>query len=121
MPDSSSRLADWLARIESLSAIQIELGLERVKVVFERLAIEPPVTVLHVAGTNGKSSCVAILEGLLRQSGCSVGCYTSPLLRRYNERIPVDGEDCNDARITAAFERIEAVRGDIPLTYFEYG
>lgn len=121
MPDSSGPLADWLARIETFSAREIELGLERVEAVLERLALQLPATVLHVAGTNGKGSCVAILEGLLRQSGSSVGCYTSPHLQRYNERIRINGEDADDDDIIAAFERIETVRADVPLTYFEYG
>jgi len=121
MPDPSSPLAAWLSRLETLSAHEIVLGLERVEAVLGRLDLALPATVLHVAGTNGKGSSVAILEAMLRRPGCTVGCYTSPHLRRYNERIRVDGQASADDAIVAAFERVEAVRGEIPLTYFEYG
>jgi dihydrofolate synthase/folylpolyglutamate synthase len=77
--------------------------------------------VITVAGTNGKGSCVAFGEAILQAAGYRVGCYTSPHLRRYNERIRIDGEALDDARICAAFERIEQVRSGVALTYFEYG
>ena len=121
MKDASGPLAAWLHRLESFSPHEIDLGLERVEAVLDRLALDLPATVIHVAGTNGKGSCVAMLETLMRPSGASVGCYTSPHVRRYNERIRVGAEMASDAAIVRAFERIEAVRGDIPLTYFEYG
>ena len=76
---------------------------------------------IHVAGTNGKGSSVAMLETLLRTTGASVGSYTSPHLLRYNERMRVDGTTATDAQIIAAFELIESARGDVPLTYFEFG
>lgn len=116
-----SPLSDWLARLESLSPRDIDLGLERVSRVLERLALGRPETVFHVAGTNGKGSSVAMLEAMLRSSGERVGSYTSPHVRRYNERIRVDGEAASDAQIIAAFERVEAVREAEALTYFEYG
>lgn len=121
MRDASGPLAAWLTRLESLSAHEIVLGLERVEAVLERLDLPPPGTVLHVGGTNGKGSCVAMLESLLGAPDRRVGCYTSPHLCRYNERIRIDGEAADDAAIVAAFERVEAVRGGVPLTYFEYG
>ena len=121
MRDASGPLAAWLTRLESLSTHEIVLGLERVDAVLDRLGLALPGTVLHVAGTNGKGSSVAMLEALLMAPERRVGCYTSPHLRRYNERIRVDGEAASDAAIVEAFERIEAVRDDIPLTYFEYG
>ena len=114
-------LSDWLIRLESLSPTEIELGLDRVAAVLERLRLELPSTVIHVAGTNGKGSSVAMLEALLRGSGRNVGCYTSPHIQVYNERIRIDGVDASDEQIVTAFERIEAVRSDVPLTYFEYG
>ena len=121
MRDASGPLAAWLTRLESLSAHEIVLGLERVDAVLDRLDLPPPGTVLHVAGTNGKGSCVAMLESLLAAPDRRVGCYTSPHLRQYNERIRIDGEAVDDTAIVAAFERVEAVRGDVPLTYFEFG
>jgi dihydrofolate synthase/folylpolyglutamate synthase len=114
-------LSDWLIRLESLSPNEIELGLDRVAAVLDRLALELPPTLFHVAGTNGKGSSVSMLEALLRGSGRNVGCYTSPHVQVYNERIRIDGVDASDEQIVRALERIEAVRSDIPLTYFEYG
>ena len=76
---------------------------------------------LLVAGTNGKGSSVAMLDALLGAAGYRVGAYTSPHLLRYNERIAVAGVPASDEQIIAAFERVESVRDDLPLTYFEYG
>ncbi|HLT89758.1 MAG TPA: bifunctional tetrahydrofolate synthase/dihydrofolate synthase [Woeseiaceae bacterium] len=114
-------LDDWLAWLETLSPREIELGLERVLEVKERLALPPPARVVHVAGTNGKGSCSALLEALFRARGDTVGCYTSPHVLTYNERIRVNGVPADDAAIVAAFEAVEAVRAGVPLTYFEYG
>jgi dihydrofolate synthase/folylpolyglutamate synthase len=77
--------------------------------------------VITVAGTNGKGSTVAMLDAMLRAAGHVVGTYTSPHLLRYNERVRVDGEPVDDVELVRAFERIEAVRGDVALTFFEYG
>lgn len=114
-------LTDWLQRLETLSPREIDLGLERVVAVLERLALDLPTSIFHIAGTNGKGSSVVMLESLLRQTDACVGSYLSPHIIRFNERIRVNGEDATDAQIVAAFERIEAVRAAVPLTYFEYG
>lgn len=114
-------LDDWLTWLETLSPREIDLGLERVLEVMARLELARPARVVHVAGTNGKGSCAALLESLLRELGGRVGCYTSPHIVDYNERIRVDGVPVDDAEIVAAFERVEAVRQGVPLTYFEYG
>ena len=114
-------LDDWLAWLETLSPREIDLGLERVLTVLGRLDLDKPATVIHVAGTNGKGSCAAMLEALLRSAGERTGCYTSPHLLRYNERIRVDGVPARDAEIIAAFEAVESVREGLPLTYFEFG
>jgi len=121
MSSATLPLPDWLARLETLSPHEIDLGLERVDQVLDRLALQRPKTVFHVAGTNGKGSCVAMLEALLLSDGTSVGAYTSPHVIRYNERIRVNGRDASDEAIVTAFERIEALRDGVPLTYFEYG
>ncbi len=84
-------------------------------------APRPAPIVITVGGTNGKGSTVALLEGMLRAAGYRTGCYTSPHLLRYNERIRIEGEDAADEALVASFERIEAARGDIPQTYFEFG
>ena len=119
-------LAEWLAYQEGVNPHSIELGLERVSRVWQRMGAQPPARrVITVGGTNGKGSTVALLEAMLRAAGRRVGCYTSPHLLRYNERVRIDGRDATDDALVASFERIEAARGSgadaIPLTYFEYG
>lgn len=121
MDTAATPLSQWLARLETVSSREIDLGLERVSRVLERLALPTAKTVLHVAGTNGKGSSVAMLESLLRPTDARVGSYTSPHILRYNERIRVDGRDADDSEIIAAFERVEAVRDGEELTYFEFG
>lgn len=119
-PGPFKSLDDWLAWLETRSPREIVLGLERVQQVLERLKLRRPRRVIHIAGTNGKGSSVAILEAMLLSSGDRVGSYTSPHLRFYNERIRVAGEQVSDADLIAAFERIERVRDALPLTYFEF-
>ncbi len=115
-------LSEWLAWQEALHATEIDLGLERVRCVFEQLHPEPPpFVVITVAGTNGKGSSVAMLESILRADGYRVGTYTSPHLLRYNERIRIDGAEIADAPLCAAFERVERARRGTSLTYFEFG
>ncbi|MBT8422551.1 MAG: bifunctional tetrahydrofolate synthase/dihydrofolate synthase [Gammaproteobacteria bacterium] len=119
---TGASLLDWLAWQESLNPAEIDLGLDRVRQVWERLHIQPPEgRVLTVAGTNGKGSTVAAVSAVLAANELRTGVYTSPHLVRYNERIAIAGRPASDAAIVSAFERIEAVRGDIPLTYFEFG
>lgn len=115
-------LDDWLAWQEQSHPRSIDLGLERVAGVFSRLAVQPKkIPTITVAGTNGKGSCVAFLEAIYRAQGYKVGAYTSPHILRYNERIRVDGQPAADDDICAAFERIDAVRADTSLSYFEFG
>jgi len=116
-------LREWLQRLERLHPREIELGLERVSRVWRRLrpAGLGGSRVVTIAGTNGKGSCAALLEGILVAAGYRIGCYTSPHLLRYNERIRVDGEEVSDQLICDAFQRIDACRGDVSLTYFEFG
>jgi dihydrofolate synthase/folylpolyglutamate synthase len=115
-------LDDWLDYQQRTHPRAIELGLERVREVWMRLgAPVPACVVITVGGTNGKGSTVAFLEAMLSAAGRRVGAYTSPHLLRYNERVRVAGLDAAEATLTDAFARIEAARGTIPLTYFEYG
>lgn len=118
---SFTTLAEWLQWLETLSPREIVLGLERVQVVLERLAVKRPAMVIHVGGTNGKGSSVAMLEVLLQQDGMRTGCYTSPHIHRYNERIRIDGEPASDDAILHALQLVESTRGDVPLTFFEFG
>jgi len=121
MLPAGSPLSAWLTWLETLSPNEIELGLERVREVLDRLDIELPEHVIIVGGTNGKGSTVAMTGALLRAAGYTVGTYTSPHIVDYNERIVVGEEPVSDEEIVAAFETIEAVRDGVPLTYFEYG
>lgn len=115
-------LDEWLRWQESLHATEIELGLDRCRQVAENLGLlQPPYAVISVAGTNGKGSSVGMLDSILRKSGYQVGCYTSPHLIRYNERIQINGKEASDLALCHAFERINTARGDISLTYFEFG
>jgi dihydrofolate synthase/folylpolyglutamate synthase len=121
MLPAGSPLSDWLTWLETLSPNEIDLGLERVQEVLDRLHLPLPQHVLLIAGTNGKGSSVAMAAALLRAAGKRIGAYTSPHILDYNERINVDGTLADDGQIVAAFETIEAVREGVPLTYFEYG
>jgi len=113
---------DWLSWQQTRNRMGIVLGLERVAEVWARLAPEPfACPVVTVGGTNGKGSCVALLEAVYRAAGYRTGAYTSPHLLRYNERIRIDGAEIGDAALCAAFARVDAARGDTPLTYFEFG
>ncbi len=115
-------LPDWLDYQLRTHPRQIAMGLERVREVAGRLGIaKPGKFVITVAGTNGKGSTVAFVEAIARAAGWKVGAFTSPHLQKYNERIRVDGVDADDATLIAAFERIETVRSEVPLTYFEFG
>jgi dihydrofolate synthase/folylpolyglutamate synthase len=115
-------LADWLRWQEQLHPNAIDLGLDRVQRVLERMQLRrPPFRVVTVGGTNGKGSCVAMLEAMLRAQGYRTGAYTSPHLLRYNERVVVNGVEATDPEFCDAFARIDAARGDISLTYFEFG
>lgn len=115
-------LSEWLAWQETLNPAEIDLGLERVEQVYRRLGLHPPEDrVFTVAGTNGKGSTAAAIDVLLRAAGLRPGLYSSPHLVRYNERVQLAGHCVSDAELVAAFEAVEAARGDLPLTYFEYG
>ena len=115
-------LADWLAWQESLHPQAIDMGLQRVQGVLERMHLADTSTLtISVAGTNGKGSCVAMLDAILRAGGYRVGIYTSPHLLRYNERIRIDGKPVGDERIMAAFARIEQAREGVSLSFFEFG
>ncbi|MGD8617452.1 MAG: bifunctional tetrahydrofolate synthase/dihydrofolate synthase [Gammaproteobacteria bacterium] len=117
-----SSLDEWLRWQEGLHPSSIDLGLERVGRGAARLGCTAPAkTVITVAGTNGKGSCIAMLEGILTRAGYRVGCYTSPHLFRYNERVRLQGEAVADRRLCEAFARVDRARGLDTLTYFEFG
>ncbi len=115
-------LDQWLAWLETLHPREIDLGLARVRRVWNRLGAPAPAPhVVTVGGTNGKGSSVAFLEAILTAAGQRVGAYTSPHLLRYNERVRVAGEEVEDGLLCEAFARVDAAREDVSLTYFEFG
>jgi dihydrofolate synthase/folylpolyglutamate synthase len=114
-------LSDWLAHLERLHPTAIDLGLERLARVRSRMGLELPFPLITVGGTNGKGSTCAMLEAALLRAGYRVGCYTSPHLLRYNERVRIAGAQVGDAHLTQAFERVEEARAEVSLTYFEFG
>ena len=114
-------LDDWLCYQERLHPQGIELGLTRVVAVRDRLGLKVDFPVITVGGTNGKGSTCAMLEAILSCAGYRVGCYTSPHLIDYNERVRIAQAPVTDADLCAAFSAVESARGDVLLTYFEYG
>ncbi len=115
-------LESWLDWQQSLNPKNIELGLDRVKQVYQSLDL-PQIadTVITVAGTNGKGSTVAYYETWLKNSGYKVASYTSPHLIKYNERIKLNLENVSDDDLCCAFSVIDEARGNVALTYFEFG
>ncbi|CFR24743.1 bifunctional tetrahydrofolate synthase/dihydrofolate synthase [Yersinia kristensenii] len=122
IPQATSPLAAWLYYLERLHSQPIELGLERVKQVAERLdLLKPAPKVFTVAGTNGKGTTCCTLESILLAAGLRVGVYSSPHLLRYTERVRIQGQELPEAEHSHSFAKIEAGRKDISLTYFEFG
>ncbi len=116
------RLDDWLRHLEEAHPVKIDLGLERIREVARSMALlTPPFPVITVAGTNGKGSSVAMLDSMFTAAGARVGVFTSPHIHRYNERVRIAGREATDAALVAAFEAIEQARGEISLSYFEFG
>lgn len=113
-------LERWLAHFETLHPKKIDLGLERLTTMLDRLGLRRPRgKVITVAGTNGKGSCVAMLESIYWHAGYRVGVFTSPHLWRFNERIRFDGADATDAELEEAFRSLDDSLGDVTLSYFE--
>jgi dihydrofolate synthase / folylpolyglutamate synthase len=114
-------LAQWLDYIEALHPKSIAMGLDRVSDVARKLNLSPKFPIISIAGTNGKGSTCAMLESIYRAAGYQVGTYTSPHLKRYNERVRVNHQMVSDAALCKAFAAVECARGDVVLTYFEMG
>ena len=119
-PESGQSLDRWLAWFETVHPKRIDLRLDRFVAVLEQLGLRsPPYKVVTVAGTNGKGSCVAMLESIYWHAGHDVGTFTSPHLKRFNERIRVNGVDAADAELVAVFENVARALGSATLSYFE--
>ncbi|OHV97940.1 folylpolyglutamate synthase [Janthinobacterium lividum] len=121
MQNLPTSLPDWLAMLETRhSETQINMGLDRVQAVKARMQLAFTCPVIMVAGTNGKGSTCAMLESVLLRAGYKVGLYIKPHFLDFNERARVLGEMASDEQLVASFNAVEAVRGDTPLTYFEF-
>ncbi len=120
-PKATSPLAAWLCYLEQIHTSAIDLGLERVKRVAESMdLLKPAPVVFTVAGTNGKGTTCRTLEAILMAAGYRVGVYSSPHLIRYTERVRVQGEELSETQHCHSFASIEAGRGGVSLTYFEF-
>lgn len=113
-------LADWLAHCEQLHPKTIDMGLARSQEVVRRMGLVPNCPIITVAGTNGKGSTCAMLESILLQAGYKVGVYSSPHLVHFEERCRIRGEIVTEAQLLPGFEQVEAARGEISLSYFEF-
>ena len=117
----NNNLSDWLVKIESFNPNEIELGLSRIRQVAEEMQLlDFAGKVVLVGGTNGKGSCVATLEAIALQQNLNVGCYTSPHLINFNERVRINGEQVSDQLLVEAFNEVESVRKQVALTFFEF-
>src|SRR3546814_720994 len=119
-PSDTATLQEWLDYLESLHQTAIDLGLDRIRIVADKLNLTMPFVKITVGGTNGKGSTCAMLEAILLASGYKGGTYTSPHLSEFNERIRVNGDQAGDADIIRQFHQIESARGETTLSYFEY-
>ncbi|MFL6706706.1 MAG: bifunctional tetrahydrofolate synthase/dihydrofolate synthase [Massilia sp.] len=116
-----SSLPAWLALLESRHAeVHIDMGLARVEAVKQAMGLAFDCPVIMVAGTNGKGSTCAMLESILLRAGYKVGLYIKPHFLHFNERARINGDLATDEALVAAFDFVEAKRGDVDLTYFEF-
>src|SRR5271170_2440880 len=114
-------LDQWLTYQTQVHPQAIDLSLDRLRVVLERLQWrQPQIPVITVAGTNGKGSVSAFCAAIMSAAGFRVGTFTSPHLRDYRERMRIHDAHPSTGELVAAFERIEAARGAVALTFFEF-
>lgn len=122
IPQATSPITMWLDYLSNIHSSAIDLGLDRVQAVAHKAELTKPApTVITVAGTNGKGSTCAIMESILLDAGYSVGVYSSPHLIRYKERVRINGSDLSDEKHCHSFDFIEKARGEVSLSFFEFG
>jgi dihydrofolate synthase / folylpolyglutamate synthase len=130
MTDLPSTLAQWLAHCERLHPATIELGLDRVRQVAQRMhqgqGLKPHCPIIVVAGTNGKGSTCAMLESIYSEAGYRTGLYTSPHLVHFEERARWLQKPIDTDALVASFAAVESARlgpdaaHAVSLTYFEF-
>lgn len=116
----ANTMTEWLAGIEQLHPKNIEMGLERIRIIKERLGIRFDCPVITVGGTNGKGSTCTMMQAIWQKAGHRVGLYSSPHIHDFEERVRIDGQTVSEETIVHYFKKVEAARGDIPLTFFEF-
>lgn len=117
----TNSLQSWLTYLEAVHPLSMDFKLARIQTVYTRLNLTPIAPlIITVAGTNGKGSTSTTIANLYRATGYEVGLFTSPHIHRFNERIRLNLEEVEDSQLIKAFEQIEAARGEITLTYFEF-
>ncbi|AOM39393.1 bifunctional tetrahydrofolate synthase/dihydrofolate synthase [Xenorhabdus hominickii] len=122
IPQATSPLTTWLSYLGNLHTKAIDMGLERVSKLGSQLdLLEPAPKVITVSGTNGKGTTCHTLESIFLAAGLKVGVYSSPHLVRYTERVRIQGNEPSEQDFCRVFADIESQRGNISLTYFEYG
>ena len=116
-----------IERIHSVYPSGKKEGLTNMRALMDRLGnVQAAVPMIHVAGTNGKGSCCAMIERVLREAGYRTGLYTSPYIERYNERIRLDGRPIDGEELAALVERVWPLVQDCQaqgahITEFELG
>lgn len=120
MHTTPQTLQDWLSLLETRHSKEIDMGLERVASVKNRLNIQFSCPLIMVGGTNGKGSTCAMLEAVLLQAGYRVGLYSKPHFLDFNERARINGEPVCDDVFIKTFAEVEQQRVDVSLTYFEF-
>ena len=121
VPSQSEPLSEWLSWLETIHPVSIDMGLERVSLVADRLGMRPlSAPLVLVGGTNGKGSTVSMLTAIYTAAGYRVGSYTSPHIYDFRERIQIGGEMAEASEIVDALAFVESGRAPQTLTYFEY-
>ena len=122
-----TQLAQWLTYLETIHKSEIDLGLQRVAQMKERLQdaglLKLNYPIITVGGTNGKGSTCAYLEQILIAAGYRVGCHTSPHILDFTERGRFNGVDATEAQLLPFLQEVERIRlqaPEISLTYFEF-
>jgi dihydrofolate synthase/folylpolyglutamate synthase len=120
LPELNRTLDDWLAHCERLHPVGVDMTLDRVRAVYQRLNLNIAVPVITVAGTNGKGSTCALIESIALAAGWRVGLYIKPHLVHFEERCRINGVIAEGDSLLEHFAAVEVARGDITLTYFEF-